>query len=602
MRDLETTRRRFLQGVGATGLMAAAYHPLVASGLLRIPRAVAQELPTLPPGEGRRVGIVGAGVAGLAAAYELRRAGWEVVIYEGDDRYGGRSLTVRPSDPAYKEWFLRTNPFVTEASYVDTIPGEVKGAGVGPQTAEFAVAPQGEGFFELWLNAGPGRIPTHHTGILHYCREFGVEMEPYVFVSDANRMQAEGFNGGAPIQIRQFTYNMQGYLAEMLYALRAEALPVTDPGSNQRSQELFRRFLSQYGDLEEGAFTVTDRAGYLVEPGAGDNSGVLRPPIEMEALLEAEGLWPGMLNSDAYEWQTSLLQPAGGMDMIWQAFLAQTPGGTPLRDLVRLRSRVTGMRYDPDGRVLLAVESPEGAFDSEPFDYVICTAQPAITAGMDIEGVVSGDAIAAMKSVLYMNGGKYGWQGRTRFWEAQDVQIFGGISWTTHLIEQIWYPSEGYNGPTGILTGGYIHDVNAVDASGMIYTADTNWSRPFDPSEIPLSQQNATVWAGLSQAERTEQALIGGEALHPGFTDHVYADEGLSISWENQPFQMGIGAYDMPKSRPDAYHRLIRAIDPNERIYLAGDYLSYWTGWQEGSVRSVWWTLGLMARHLSAAR
>ena len=47
MRDLETTRRRFLQGVGATGLMAAAYHPLVASGLLAEYRAGSRR--KLPP-------------------------------------------------------------------------------------------------------------------------------------------------------------------------------------------------------------------------------------------------------------------------------------------------------------------------------------------------------------------------------------------------------------------------------------------------------------------------------------------------------------------------------------------------------------------------
>ncbi|WP_349368215.1 FAD-dependent oxidoreductase [Salinarimonas sp.] len=603
MREWSLSRRRFLQGLGGAGLLAAAYHPLVSSGLFRIPRAVAQELPTLPPGDGRRVGIVGAGVAGLTAAYELARAGYDVTIYEGDDRYGGRSLTVRPSDEGYKSWFLDTNPFVTEASYVDTVPGEVKGAGVGPQPVDIQVVRQGNGYFPLWLNLGPGRIPTHHTGILHYCRLLGVEMEPYIFVSEANRMQAEGFNGGAPIQIRQFQYNMQGYLGEMLAALSEQALPIADPNASARSLELFRRFLAEYGDLDaSGAFTVTDRAGYVVNPGAGTNSGELRPPIAMEDLLQAEGLWPGMLNQDAYEWQTSLLQPVGGMDMIWQAFLAQTIDGAPLRDLVRLSNEVTGMSYDPDGRVVLSVDTPDGPITTEPFDYVICTAQPAITAAMAIEGVVEDDAVAALKSVLYMNGGKYGWQGRTRFWEAQDVQIFGGISWTTHLIEQIWYPSEGYNGPTGMLTGGYIHDVNAVDAEGFVYTAATDYETPFPPSDIPEDQKNATVWAGLSQEERTSQALMGGEALHPGFTENVYSQNGLSIAWQNQPYQMGIGTYDMPGSRPDAYARLIRPIDRMERVYLAGDYVSYWTGWQEGSVRSVWWTLGLMAKHMAGAR
>ena len=46
-------------------------------------------------GDERRVIVVGAGFAGLAAAYELGRAGFEVVVLEARDRIGGRVHTVR---------------------------------------------------------------------------------------------------------------------------------------------------------------------------------------------------------------------------------------------------------------------------------------------------------------------------------------------------------------------------------------------------------------------------------------------------------------------------------------------------------------------------
>lgn len=39
--------------------------------------------------------VVGAGFAGLAAARELTRQGHEVLVFEGRDRVGGRSLTGR---------------------------------------------------------------------------------------------------------------------------------------------------------------------------------------------------------------------------------------------------------------------------------------------------------------------------------------------------------------------------------------------------------------------------------------------------------------------------------------------------------------------------
>ena len=66
------------------------------------------------PNERRTVAIVGsgvAGVAGLTAACLAAKAGFRVVVFEGDDRYGGRSVTVRPSDAAYREWwFDKYNP------------------------------------------------------------------------------------------------------------------------------------------------------------------------------------------------------------------------------------------------------------------------------------------------------------------------------------------------------------------------------------------------------------------------------------------------------------------------------------------------------------
>jgi monoamine oxidase len=74
--DHRTTRRQLL---GAAGVGAAA---------LALPRAAYGAT------QGRAV-IVGAGLAGLSAAYELHRKGWDVVVLEASNRVGGRVKTVR---------------------------------------------------------------------------------------------------------------------------------------------------------------------------------------------------------------------------------------------------------------------------------------------------------------------------------------------------------------------------------------------------------------------------------------------------------------------------------------------------------------------------
>src|SRR5690349_18569755 len=90
------TRRSFLNAVGRAGGAAAVYETMVAMGMVRVPTAFAG-----PPqmaaehGRGQRVVILGAGIAGLTAAYELNKAGYEVVVLEANSRAGGRSYTVR---------------------------------------------------------------------------------------------------------------------------------------------------------------------------------------------------------------------------------------------------------------------------------------------------------------------------------------------------------------------------------------------------------------------------------------------------------------------------------------------------------------------------
>ena len=74
------TRRRLL-GAGA-GVVAG----LSAGGLAGCARAVSRR---------ERVAVIGSGLAGLVAGYELHQAGWDVLVLEARDRVGGRVHTIR---------------------------------------------------------------------------------------------------------------------------------------------------------------------------------------------------------------------------------------------------------------------------------------------------------------------------------------------------------------------------------------------------------------------------------------------------------------------------------------------------------------------------
>ena len=69
---------------------------MTGMGLLAAPRAYAGP-PQLPAGSGKgvKVAILGAGIAGLVSAYELRKAGYDVTVLEARERPGGRVWSVR---------------------------------------------------------------------------------------------------------------------------------------------------------------------------------------------------------------------------------------------------------------------------------------------------------------------------------------------------------------------------------------------------------------------------------------------------------------------------------------------------------------------------
>src|ERR1700710_1703926 len=114
--------------------------------------------------KGASVLILGAGVAGMVAAMELRKAGYRVKVLEYNGRVGGRTWTIRGGDR------------FTE------LGGTVQDCGFDAGH---------------YINPGPWRIPYHHRALLDYCKRLGVALEPFVQVNyNAYVHSAGAFGGG----------------------------------------------------------------------------------------------------------------------------------------------------------------------------------------------------------------------------------------------------------------------------------------------------------------------------------------------------------------------------------------------------------------------
>ena len=127
------------------------------------------------------------------------------------------------------------------------------------------------------------------------------------------------------------------------------------------------------------------------------------------------------------EQAATMLQPVGGMDQIGIAFEAQVT-----QDIV-YEAVVNEIRKTASG-VSIIYQVRSGPSQMLDADYCICTIPATVLAG--ISNDFSVDHQLEIENFEYSSAGKIAFQSR-RFWE-QDHNIYGGISWTTQDITQIW--------------------------------------------------------------------------------------------------------------------------------------------------------------------
>ena len=401
----------FLGRVAAAGGYRAMYTAMQALGLLAT-AAEASPLLELPAnfGAGKKIVILGGGIAGLVSAYELRKAGFACAVLEARERPGGRNWSVR------------------NGSKVEFTDGTV-------QTCDWE-----EGHY---LNVGPARLPSIHRTMIGYCEELGVPLEVEINTSRSTLMQANTLNGGRPVEQRQVVNDTRGYVSELLAkCIDQHGLDkVLDKEDTQRMLD----FLQSYGDLtHDYSYKGSSRSGFLSPPGAGLDEEKLRPPLSLHELLVSD-FSTGELYEEQIDWQATMFQPAGGMDRIPYAFAKS------LGDIVHYRCLVKKVSKATNGVRVEYTQGGSQATQTIEADYCICTLPLSILKTLDIDCTPEKkQAFGGMKMAsLY----KIGWES-PRFWEKQ-YNIYGGISFPKQVVDLVWYPSNGLFTRTGIILSGF---------------------------------------------------------------------------------------------------------------------------------------------------
>ncbi len=427
------SRRSLLKFIGATVGSALMYDTMVAMGYTGTSDFNG---PIKLPGDvkGASVLILGAGLAGMTAAYELRKAGYKVQVLEYNARPGGRNWSMYGGD-----------------TYTD----------IGGVTQNVKFAPG------LYFNPGPWRLPHHHHAILYYCKLFNVTLETFTMTNYNAYIHSTKSFGGKPIRRREIDMDFSGYVAELL--AKATTKDKLDVALGKDEKDGLLQILKFWGALDKNyeyrkGPAASELRGYKVDPGGGlAPLPVDSDPLPMKQLFTSD-MWM-FLEGRSYDYQTQLFEPVGGMGMIGKAF------GQQLNGLIKYNCKITGIQQDGKGVTATYIDTKKGgAPQTVHADWCVCTIPATVLSQIPMN--VGAPMKNAINSLSYESSFKVGLQFKRRFWE-EDDGIYGGISYTDQPITNISYPSTGFfkNGPA-VLLGGYGYGNSLTDFSFAAMSPD----------------------------------------------------------------------------------------------------------------------------------
>jgi monoamine oxidase len=424
LQNPEITRRKLFRTIGAAGGSTLMYQAMAQLGYAKESGYTG---PIKLEGDvrGATVLILGAGLAGMCAALELRKAGYKVQILEYNDRAGGRNWTITGGET-------------------------IREMGGFTQRCQFDAG--------LYFNPGPWRIPYHHTGLLDYCRRLNVALEPFTQVN-YNAFVHSAAAGKA--RYREVEADFNGHVAELLAKTTLQGK--LDEAVTREDREMLVEALREWGALDKNcdykkSDEVSNRRGFDVGPGGGlAPLPVDSEPKALNAVIQP-ALWTALSTGREIHYQSTMFHPVGGMGMIGRAFARELGG------IIQYNCKVVEIRQDAQKTTVRYQDTQHGAVREANADWCICTIPASILGQIPLAvGAPMKDAIDALS---YVASVKAGLQFKRRFWE-EDEAIFGGITYTDQPISLISYPSTGYFGKKGVLLGAYAFGPHAFELTAM---------------------------------------------------------------------------------------------------------------------------------------
>jgi monoamine oxidase len=340
-------------------------------------------------GAPKKVVIIGAGLAGLSAAYELTRAGHDVTVLEARTRPGGRVHTLR-------------DPF-----------------------------PEG-----LYAEAGASRIPNHHTFTREYVEHFGLTLDAFRPAD----LRSVYYVRGRRIQVTP------GQKVEWPYALTAEERAL---GVDGMRQKYIWSVLNELGDATDPGwpspeilrkYDPINRSDFWRSRGASEEAVAL---LSLGGINDRIETWSTlfMLRNHVLNQGLDLYYKIrGGNDLLPKAFA--------LALSANIRYAAPVVRIERNAKSITAVFRQAGAFHRLIGDYLICAVPFSVQKNIEVNPPFSVEKQRAIEQLPYLSASKIFLQTKERFWVSEGQSGFA----TTDLpISQVWDATYQQPGTRGIL-------------------------------------------------------------------------------------------------------------------------------------------------------
>ncbi|HMR98403.1 MAG TPA: flavin monoamine oxidase family protein [Anaerolineales bacterium] len=345
-------------------------------------------------GKPKRVVIVGAGLAGLSAGYELKRAGHTPIILEAQQRVGGRVHTLR-------------DPF-TEGLYAEV---------------------------------GAMRIPRAHTLTMSYVEKFGLKTNDFTM----DNPNAYYYMGGRKVRASEaakdpsllgfdVSEHEKGKTAGKMYeAALKPLLDLLEKNGDKAWEEIVAKY-DQYSTRE-----FLELNGW--SEGMIEMFGLL---ANQESVMNSSFL--ELFREDSGNYYTNMIELDGGTDRLPHAFLPE------LKDNIRFGAKMIAMDQSPTD-VTIHYRTQAGRFE-EKGDYAIITVPFPVLRHVEVLKPFTRAKNRAIRQLHYDASAKILFQCKRRFWE-EDDGIFGGGTMTDLPIRNLYYPDHGRETGRGVILASY---------------------------------------------------------------------------------------------------------------------------------------------------